>query len=196
MAKKKNVTTMPIAPGLAANAEPEKKLFKVRATHVPREVRVDLTVQEMKTLGNALAQAVGRLNESENDKAEKISRFNAGIKAHRAQIDKIAQQVNLGYEMRLLKCPISYNDPQVGQKTIQHPQTLQPLSVEAMTEDERQENLFREEDPEKAGEKAKENLAKFKGKGKNGTTEKAADAGTEFDTAKIDTAADKKDPVN
>jgi hypothetical protein len=156
---------------------------KHRPTHVRRQIRVDLTVQEKANLSDQLAQSVGRLNETEMDKAEEISQYNADIKAHRASIDKLAQQVNLGYEMREVACPIKYNEPKVGQKTVMHPETSQPLSVEAMTEPERQENLFDDEDPKARGKHAKENLTVFKKNGSETADAEKKDKGIEFDPA-------------
>jgi len=167
MAKPKKGKSKPVLPDaqvIADIASQSPAATKHRPTHVKRQVRVDLTTDELATLSGQLAQAVGRLNEAEADKAEEISQYNANIKAHRASIDKIAQQVNLGYEMREVKCPIEYNVPKVGQKTIAHPETGKPLSVEAMDEAERQENLFKDE--QQTGDEAKENLATFQGKDK------------------------------
>jgi|HubBroStandDraft_3_1064219.scaffolds.fasta_scaffold256151_1 hypothetical protein len=168
----KSKAVLPDSKVIADIASQSPAAAKHRPTHVTRQVRVDLTTQELATLSNQLAQAVGRLNEAEADKAEEISQYNANIKAHRASIDKIAQQVNLGYEMREVKCPIEYNVPKVGQKTIAHPETGKPLAVEAMDESERQENLFKDE---QTGDEAKKNLATFQGKDKtNGADPDAA----------------------
>ena len=187
MAKKKsNLPPESVLAEVAAQAPSVVK--KNRPTHVRRQLRVDLTLAEKASLSDQLAQAVGRLNETEADKAEEISQYNADLKAHRAAIDKLAQQINLGYEMREVECPVKYNDPKVGQKSIVHPETGTVLATEAMAETERQENLFDEENPAKKGEQAKANLAEFKTNGKE-KPEPAAkpDARTEFDTTKMGT---------
>src|ERR1700730_8495435 len=139
---------------------------KHRPSHVARQLRVDLTLAEKALLSDHLAEAVGRLNETEADKAEEISQYNADIKAHRASIDKLAQQINLGYEMREVKCPVKYNEPKVWQKSIVHPETGTVLATEAMKEEERQENLFDDENPEAKRKQTKKNLAAFQGKDK------------------------------
>jgi hypothetical protein len=184
VAKKKSSSLPPenVIAEVAAQAPAVSK--KNRPLTVLRQLRVDLTIAEKAVLSDQLAQAVGRLNETEADKAEEISQFNADIKAHRASIDKLAQQINLGYEMREVKCPVKYNQPKVGQKSIVHPETGTVLATEAMKEEERQENLFDDENPEAKAKKAKDNLAEFKGKGK---TEPAT---------KVDTADAEKAPVN
>jgi len=165
--KSKSVTVLPPAQVIADIASQSPAATKHRPTHVKRQLRVDLTTQELANLSNQLDQAVANLQEAENDKAEEMSNFNAHIKAHRASISKLAQQVNLGYEMREVDCPIEYNTPRVGQKTIAHPETGKPLAVEAMGEDERQENLFPDEHPKpQTGEEAAKNLATFQGKDK------------------------------
>jgi hypothetical protein len=166
VARKKN-SILPPESVLAEVAEKAPAVAKNRPTHVLRQLRVDLTLNEKAVLSDQLAQAVGRLNETEADKAEEISQYNADIKAHRASIDKLAQQINLGYEMREVKCPVKYNSPKVGQKSVLHPETGTVLATEAMAEEERQENLFDDENPDAKGAKAKKNLAEFKSKGKD-----------------------------
>jgi len=185
MAKKSS--SLPPETVVAEVADKAPAVNKHRPAHVLRQLRVDLTLTEKATLSDQLAQAVGRLNETEADKAEEISQLNADIKAHRASIDKLAQQINLGYEMREVKCPVKYNAPKVGQKSVLHPETGTVLATEAMKEEERQENLFDEENPDAKAKKAKDNLAEFKGKG-NSKTEPAT---------KSDATADaEKAPVN
>jgi hypothetical protein len=181
MATKKN-SSLPPESVVAEVAEKAPAVTKHRPTHVLRQLRVDLTLNEKAVLSDQLAQAVGRLNETEADKAEEISQYNADIKAHRASIDKLAQQINLGYEMREVKCPVKYNSPKVGQKSVLHPETGTLLATEAMAEEERQENLFDDENPDK-GKKAKAALAEFKGKGKD-KTQPAAEGTTTTDAEK------------
>jgi hypothetical protein len=140
------------------------------------KLRVDLTLEEKAVLSDQLAQAVENLHNAENDKAEELSQYNADIKAHRASITKLAQQINLGYQMTEVECPVKYNEPKVGQKSVLHPKTGTVLATEAMAEEERQENLFDDENPEARGKKAAENLAEFKGKGKDKTQPATTDA--------------------
>ena len=166
---------------MAETAAISPAVLKHRPTHVARQLRVDLTLAEKAVLSDQLAQAVGRLNETEADKAEEISQYNADIKAHRASIDKLAQQINLGYEMREVKCPVKYNEPKVGQKSIVHPETGTVLATEAMKEEERQENLFDDENPDPKRKQAKKNLAVFQGKDK----EKAQPANAEAEKAPV-----------
>lgn len=166
---------------MAETAAISPAVLKHRPTHVARQLRVDLTLAEKAVLSDQLAQAVGRLNETEADKAEEISQYNADIKAHRASIDKLAQQINLGYEMREVKCPVKYNEPKVGQKSIVHPETGTVLATEAMKEEERQENLFDDENPDAKRKQAKKNLAVFQGKDK----EKAQPANAEAEKAPV-----------
>jgi len=184
MARKNS--SLPSDAVLAEVAEKAPAVNKHRPTHVLRQLRVDLTLAEKAVLSDQLAQAVGRLNETEADKAEEISQYNADIKAHRASIDKLAQQINLGYEMREVKCPVKYNQPKVGQKSVLHPETGTVLATEAMKEEERQENLFDDENPEAKGKRAKKNLAEFQSKGKDKTQPAKSE----------DVAAAEKAPVN
>ena len=175
MAKKKN-SSLPPESVVAETGPTSPTVLKHRPTHVVRQLRVDLTLAEKAVLSDELAQAVGRLNETEADKAEEISQYNADIKAHRASIDKLAQQINLGYEMREVKCPVKYNEPKVGQKSIVHPETGTVLATEAMKEEERQENLFADENPEAKRKQTKKNLAAFQGKVKEKTQPANAEA--------------------
>ena len=179
MAKKNS--NLPPENVVAETAAISPAVLKHRPTHVARQLRVDLTLAEKAVLSDQLAQAVGRLNETEADKAEEISQYNADIKAHRASIDKLAQQINLGYEMREVKCPVKYNEPKVGQKSIVHPETGTVLATEAMKEEERQENLFDDENPDAKRKQAKKNLAVFQGKDK----EKAQPANAEAEKAPV-----------
>jgi len=174
MAKKNS--SLPPESVVAETAATSPAVLKHRPTHVARQLRVDLTLAEKAVLSDQLAQAVGRPNETEADKAEEISQYNADIKAHRASIDKLAQQINLGYEMREVKCPVKYNEPKVGQKSIVHPKTGTVLATEAMKEEERQENLFDDENPDAKRKQTKKNLAVFQGKDKEKTQPANAEA--------------------
>jgi hypothetical protein len=167
---KKNSSLPPDSVLAEAGAEAQAlEGLKHRPTHVKRQLRVDLTLEEKAVLSDQLAQAVENLHNAENDKAEELSQYNADIKAHRASITKLAQQINLGYQMTEVECPVKYNEPKVGQKSVLHPKTGTVLATEAMAEEERQENLFDDENPEARGKKAAETLAEFKGKGKDKT---------------------------
>ena len=116
MAKKNS--NLPPDSVLAEVAEKAPAVLKHRPTHVKRQLRVDLTLEEKAVLSDQLAQAVENLHHSENDKSEELSQYNADIKAHRASITKLAQQINLGYQMTELDCPVKYNEPKVGQTTL------------------------------------------------------------------------------
>jgi len=184
MARKKN-SNLPPDSVLAEVAAQAPAVMKHRPNVVLRQIRVDLTLEEKAVLSDQLAQAVENLHNAENDKAEELSQYNADIKAHRASITKLAQQINLGYQMTEVECPVKYNDPKVGQKSIVHPKTGTVLATEAMAEEERQENLFDDENPEARGKKAAENLAAFKGKGKDKTQPAKTDAPADAEKAPV-----------
>jgi len=69
----KSKAVLPDSKVIADIASQSPAAAKHRPTHVTRQVRVDLTTQELATLSNQLAQAVGRLNEAESDKAQVLS---------------------------------------------------------------------------------------------------------------------------
>ena len=66
MAKKNS--SLPPESVVAETAATSPAVLKHRPTHVARQLRVDLTLAEKAVLSDQLAQAVGRLNETEADR--------------------------------------------------------------------------------------------------------------------------------
>lgn len=106
-----------------------------------REVRYSFTREELRELGLRLAL---RAQEIVNQKAAKKSSgaaFNAAIAALEDQAMITVRALNERAEWREMECPVTFNDPHVGRKTIRRPDTGEVVAEEAMTPSEMQRPL-------------------------------------------------------
>jgi len=105
-------------------------------------VKYHFTKDELEQIADEQAQQELAYSEVERTKAATTADFNAQLKALRKRLHELAMKRSSGFEMRDMNCSIYLNQPRNGQKQIIRPDTGEVLRTEAMTELERQQNLF------------------------------------------------------
>ena len=107
-------------------------------------LKVYFTEEEIKEFSKKLAYQSKQLEELEDAKKSVVADFNSQIQSAKAEISKLANFINNGYEYKPVECKIIFNEPQVGIKTIIRTDTNEKVRTEPMTEDEMQGDLFEE----------------------------------------------------
>lgn len=113
---------------------PEKK--KITLT-----LRCNLTDPEKINAGKELAEATNQLTELENDRKQVADSFKAKITAEDAKVASLSNKVRSGYEFRQVPCLVHFDEPTTGMKRTVRTDTNEQVSVEAMSEGEKQRNL-------------------------------------------------------
>ena len=104
-------------------------------------LKYQFSEQELKDISKKLAYENKNYDELEDAKKSVTSDFSSKLNSSRANISKLSNNINNGYEYRDIECEIRLNEPADGQKTIVRKDTGEIVRVEDMTEREMQEEL-------------------------------------------------------
>lgn len=113
-------------------------------------LKVLFTEGELRQKGLTLAQTMGEIDHLENEKKAVQSDFKGKIDAKSADVKKLKDQINNGYDYLPVKCEIRYNQPTPGMKTIVRLDTLEVVSSVEMNGDERRMKITDLSDLEQA----------------------------------------------
>lgn len=123
-----------------------------RKSWVERDIETPLTNEEKTKLSKQLVEALEALEDAEERKGEVAAQFSGEIKTHKATYKSIVRAIRRGHVMRTVRCPVRFNKPKEGFKQIVNPDGDKVLETMAMSEFEKQENLFAEmEAPPESG---------------------------------------------
>jgi len=112
-----------------------------------QRLRCHLTDEERLNAGKELAEATNYLIELEEDRSRIVSDFKAKTTAQQAEISVLSNKLRTGYEFRDVKCEIHFDKPDPGQKLTLRIDTGATVSIETMSEEEKQRSLALEEAP-------------------------------------------------
>lgn len=105
------------------------------------DVRYDFNDQEKLQLADELAAAVAKTLALENEKSIVSSQLNSDIKSANSRVADLSRKVAAGFEMRPTEVLVVYNEPIPGMKRIINLATSRVIREEAMTDEERQQEL-------------------------------------------------------
>lgn len=117
-------------------AKPEVKIKKD-----VQMLRCEFTVEEINEKAKQLANENRNYTEIENDKKSVTADFGARLAESKAKIDRLANNINSGYELRRVNVEIRMHDPAEGKKTVIRTDTNAVVEILNMSEDELQEEL-------------------------------------------------------
>jgi hypothetical protein len=100
--------------------------------------KVQLSAQELRQMGDDLAQTIRQLVELENEKAASASAFAGSIKSTQTKAKVLAVTIGNGYELRPVECTVVYMMPRHGMKQIIRMDTSEIVREEPMNADELQ----------------------------------------------------------
>lgn len=106
------------------------------------ELEHPLTEAECRDLGMQLARAAREVYNIERAKAASSSDFAARLKQANKLAAELSETLTLGYVMRATECVAVMDTPRPGTKQIVRCDTGAVVREVAMTDDERQQNLF------------------------------------------------------
>lgn len=104
-----------------------------------RSLRCDFSAVEIQEMSFRLANKIKELASQQEEKKSQQKQADAKINITQAEITKLSNFVSDGYEFREVECPIAYNTPEPGKKTLTRSDNQQPI-VERMEQWEH--NLF------------------------------------------------------
>lgn len=103
-------------------------------------------------MSKQLVEALEGLEDAEDRKAEVTSQFAGEIKTYKAAYKSLVRALRRGFAMRTVRCKWEFNKPKEGLKQLINPETTKVVETAQMSEFEKQESLFPEEDSEKTNE--------------------------------------------
>ena len=113
----------------------------MRTETVTEYLKYDFSEQELKDKAKQLAHEFRQKEEAELESKEGMSLFKSRIDAHKANVSRLSNHINNGYEYRNIECDVLYNTPLDGQKTIVRKDTREIIRMEEMQPEEFQESL-------------------------------------------------------
>lgn len=120
---------------------PSMKGKAMRKNEIVRSVRHEFTDEQKLRLADSITSAVARLKSAQDAKKLADAQFKEQIDEQLVNIVQFSQLYRDGGEDRPTDCKILWNTPNVGEKTFVRLDTGEELLVEAMTMDERQEEI-------------------------------------------------------
>lgn len=117
---------------------------KAKEAKVKKDVqmlRCEFTTEEINEKAKQLANENRNYTEIENDKKSVTADFGARLAESKAKIDRLANHINSGYELRRVNVEVRMHDPEEGKKTVVRLDTNETVEILNMTEDELQEEL-------------------------------------------------------
>lgn len=115
-------------------------------------LRCEFTSEEINEKAKQLANENRNFTEIENDKKSVTADFGARLAESKAKIDRLANNINSGYELRRVNVEIRMHDPAEGKKTVVRTDTNTVVEVLNMSEEELQEELEFNEAEKKTAE--------------------------------------------
>ncbi|MAE81467.1 MAG: hypothetical protein CMB80_01935 [Flammeovirgaceae bacterium] len=107
---------------------------------VKRKLPVDLTDDELLTLGSELAKDEQDLSGVENEKKEVMADFTAKINAVKSRIEIASLKISTKREYRDVECKVHIY-PQAFRKEIERQDTMEVVAKEKLTQDDLQNEL-------------------------------------------------------
>lgn len=115
-------------------------------------LRCEFTSEEINEKAKQLANENRNFIEIENDKKSVTADFGARLAESKAKIDRLANNINSGYELRRVNVEIRMHDPAEGKKTVVRTDTNTVVEVLNMSEEELQEEMEFNEAEKKTAE--------------------------------------------
>jgi hypothetical protein len=113
---------------------------------ITKELECQLTAEEIRNLGVALANAIGELDSLDQEKATFMADLKSRRKDARAKMKLLAEKIRTGSEMRLVECRIEKDFLANAVRTYRL-DTGELVEERAMTPEERQMMLVPETEP-------------------------------------------------
>lgn len=113
-----------------------------RKTRVYENLRVDLSVQELAKIARTMGQKVRQLSDLEEEKKSAAADFKVQIDNLQAEINRLSASAREEHRYEDVACDWEYDNPEPGRKTLRRCDNGEVVRTEAMTDDERQGELF------------------------------------------------------
>jgi len=108
---------------------------------VVRQLRVNLTNDEIRERGKIAAKLVGEIGTLQDEKKQSAKHYVAEIDSRQTQVKHLSYTIDSGFEERDVTCLVMLDSPQVGLKTTVRLDTGEEVETEAMTDSDRQRTL-------------------------------------------------------
>lgn len=131
----------------------------VRESIIKYNLRYFFTDQEKLELGKRLGEKTNAICQLEDEKSRATKDYGARIKTVENEVAGLSQRVREGYEFRDTECRVIFDTPEPGKKTVIRLDTKEQVSIDAMTNEEKQtsfaeqERTFAEADKTRKGAK-------------------------------------------
>lgn len=117
-----------------------------RLTKVKLTLFCEFSGEERDARAEQMSAAMLEYDRIEDLKKESAKQYKEQLSALRGEMRSCAKAVNRRGEERPVECVVQFHTPEVGMKTIVRTDTGEVVRAEAMTAEEKQENLFDEID--------------------------------------------------
>lgn len=104
-------------------------------------LKCDFTDAEISDRAKELAGANRRRSAIEQQKKEIDSDLKGQIEAENSKIQRLSEQIGMGYEYRNIACIVELDTPELGKKRIVREDTGEEVKVVAMTPEDKQASL-------------------------------------------------------
>jgi hypothetical protein len=111
---------------------------------VKEYLRYTFSEDETKAIAKDLALSVTRKTRAEEEQKSAQAQFKQRIELEVANIGRLSNNINMGWDMREIECNVYFHQPSQGFKTIVRLDTGEEVRSEAMSGRELQEKLFKE----------------------------------------------------
>lgn len=133
----------------------------MREERIQKNLKVILSETEVLDFARKMAKAQADLMAAQNRKAELMSELNASIKKCHADVEDYSRIVGNGYVYRDVDCRVVFDHPEPNLKTIIRLDDYSEVSVERMTDQERQFSIRFSERAEENVQQAEERLVEI-----------------------------------
>lgn len=121
------------------DAKPDRK-----PTKVTEFLRYNFSEDELRQKSKDLALSVTRQARTQEEQKAAQAQFKQRIETEQAEIGRLSNNINMGWEMRNIDCIVEYHKPAQGTKRIVRLDTGEVVRESAMSAHELQEELFTE----------------------------------------------------
>lgn len=112
-------------------------------------LKCEFTADEITTRARELAASNRKRADLEQEKKEIDSDLKGKIEAENTKIKRLSDEIAQGFEFRHTECRVELDTPAQGQKTVVRLDTGEVVSIERMTDEDRQMALALEEEAAK-----------------------------------------------
>lgn len=116
---------------------PKKKEVKVQEF-----LRYNFTEEELKAKSKDLALSVTRQARTQEEQKAAQSQFKQRIETEQAEIGRLSNNINMGWEMRNIDSIVQYHTPANGTKRVVRIDTGEIVREQAMSSFEMQQEMF------------------------------------------------------